>query len=73
MPPPATARVTGATAPASAAMSMVLRFIMTASPEMIRDACYSAAAIGLVNTALSGAAKRLEPFPFRWIGRSKTL
>ncbi|BAR61493.1 hypothetical protein NK6_8344 [Bradyrhizobium diazoefficiens] len=40
---------------------------------MIRDACYSAAAIGLVNTALSGAAKRLEPFPFRWIGRSKTL
>jgi len=33
---------------------MVLRFIMTASPEMIRGACYSAAAIGLVNTALSG-------------------
>jgi hypothetical protein len=58
MPPSATARVAGTSVPANAAMSIVLRFIMTVSPEMIRGGCYPAAASGVVNTALSAAMKR---------------
>src|SRR5690242_16211086 len=58
MPPSASARPAGASVPASAAISIVLRFIMTASPEMIRGGCYSAGASGPLNTALSDVATR---------------
>jgi hypothetical protein len=34
---------------------MVLRFSMAASPDLIRDSPYSAAAITLLNTTLSDA------------------
>ncbi|MGY4595077.1 hypothetical protein ACVWXL_002823 [Bradyrhizobium sp. GM22.5] len=60
MPPSASARVAGASVPAKAAMSMVLRFIITASPEMIRGACYPVGASGVVNTALSAAMRRVS-------------
>ncbi len=57
MPPSASARVADADV-ARSPVSIVLRFIMTASPEMIQDAPYSAAAAArLLNTALSAAVE----------------
>lgn len=57
MPPSASTRVEDAAVARSAA-SMVLRFSMATSPDVIRHALYSVNAFGLLNTALSGAATR---------------
>src|SRR5437763_14182956 len=57
MPPSASARVADVVVERSAA-SMVLRFSMTTSPDVIREALYSANAIGPLNAALSDAVSR---------------